>query len=101
MTSKPEIPAPVRKNGYAYGLDGFTVNKAHRESHTRLNDLLLPHSLTGKRAQKAAWEDAKRIVDKPWIEAQLKHYGIPFDSKAVISGKQASLIKALSDGLVS
>ncbi|KAL8784314.1 MAG: hypothetical protein Q9195_009093 [Heterodermia aff. obscurata] len=99
MTSKPEIPPPERKNGYAYGLDGFTVNKARRESHTRLNSLLLPENIKGKRAQKAAQEDAKRIVKKPWIEAQLKHYGIPFNSKAFVSDKQAALAQAVSDGL--
>ena len=101
MASKPEIPPPEGKNGYAYGLDGFTVNKARRESHARLSSLLLPQSIKGKRAQKEAQEDAKEIVKKPWIEAQLKHYGVSFKSRAVISEKKASLAKAVSDGLVS
>lgn len=101
MTSKPEIPPPERKNGYAYGLDGFTVNKTCRESHTRLSSLLLPESIKGKRAQNAAREEAKKTVKKPWVEAQLKHYGISVKSKLVVSEKQASLAKAVSDGLVS
>lgn len=101
MTSRPDIPPAERKKGFAYRLDGFTVNKIPRENPARLVELLLPQNIKGKRAQKASQEDAKRIVKKPWIEAQLKHYGISYNPKAVVSEKEALLVKAVSDGLVS
>ena len=101
MASKPQIPPPERKDEYAYGLDGFTVNGARRESHTRLSSLLLPERIEDEIAQAAALADGRKIIKKHWIEAQLKHYGIAFKPRAVVSDKTYLLAKAVSDGLVS
>ncbi|KAI4195795.1 MAG: hypothetical protein LQ350_006989 [Teloschistes chrysophthalmus] len=59
MATAPEAPQPLRKQGYTYGLDGFTVNKIHRAEPARLRYLLLPQSIQGVRAKKAAEEEAK------------------------------------------
>lgn len=101
MAAAPEVPKPERKEGYAYGLNGFTVNNIHREDPARLKTLLLPHLIKGKRAQEAAQKDAAAVVKKPWIIAQLKHYGHGITATTAVNEAKDLLIKRVSEGQVS
>ncbi|KAL9585250.1 MAG: hypothetical protein Q9212_001642 [Teloschistes hypoglaucus] len=99
MATVPEAPQPSRKQGYTYGLDGFTVNKIHRADPARLRYLLLPQLTQGVRAKKAAEEEAKRIIKKPWTVAQLHHYGIKTNSKVTADGARDLLSRSVAGGL--
>jgi len=101
MATAPEVPTPERKQGYAYGLDGFTANKIRREDPDRLKYLLLPQLIKDKRAQQAAQKDADSVVKKPWIIAQLKHYGYGISAAITVNEAKALLGKGVSEGHVS
>jgi hypothetical protein len=74
--------SPVTILPFSYGSNSFTVNDICRTDPTSLRDLLFPQEVHGTRAQKDAMESARKTVTKKWLEAQLHHYGIGFQSSA-------------------
>jgi len=88
-TSLPAL-APERKKGYAYDIYGFRVSGILRESSAHLKAKLGP-TVIGTAA----------TVNKKWILAQLKHYGIKPNRKADRIEVEALLRKSVYGGLVS
>jgi hypothetical protein len=86
---------PLTIPPFSYGSNGFTVNDIHRTDLTSLRDLLFPQEVRGKRAQKDAIESARKTVTKKWLEAQLHHYGIGFQSSA-----QKGVLQELLEGKI-
>lgn len=72
---------PIRSGKFSYGSNGLAVDDLRPDNSTRLLELLFPDELKGKRAQKKASDDAKKIVTKKWIVAQLELYGIKYSVK--------------------
>ncbi|KAF2817107.1 uncharacterized protein BDZ99DRAFT_564906 [Mytilinidion resinicola] len=75
--------APLRSGRFSYGSDGLMSKGRRRVDAPKLRELLFPNEVKikgGKLAQKYAEqeanEQAKRIVKKKWIIAQLTHYGV-------------------------
>lgn len=79
-------PQPEKKKGYSYDLKGFTVNGNRRESSAQLKVLLRSKS---------------DIIDRLWIFAQLRHYGIKRGTNNTKFEALALLRKSASEGLVS
>ena len=88
-TSLPAL-APERKKGYGYDVYGFRVSGILRESSARLRAQLGP-TVIGTAA----------TVNKKWILAQLKHYGIKPNRNADRIEVEALLRKSVYGGLVS
>jgi hypothetical protein len=91
---------PVTSPPFSYGSNGFTVNDVHRTDPRLLRDLLCPQDVHGKRAQKDAFESARKTVTKKWLAAQLHHYGIGFRSSAQKGVLQELLRGKIKDGEV-
>lgn len=75
---KPLPPIKATKSPFTYGQQGFRVGDIVRESPDRLQRLLFPDEVKGKREQKRAAEEAKRlkVMNRAWAEAQCQFYAI-------------------------
>jgi hypothetical protein len=77
----PQEPAPIKRKGFHYGRGGLAVGGVRRVPVEKLRELMLPENIKGVRARKCAEEEAKALCRKPWIAAQLRHYGQEVTSK--------------------
>ena len=68
---------------------------------TDLRKLLSPEELKGKRAQQKAAQDARGLIKKDWLSAQLTHYGLEHDAKMTVNELRNLLENAVKSGRVS
>ena len=100
MSVREEPLPPIRRGKFSYGSQGLTVKKSHKVDSTRLRELLFPEGIKGKRAQKKAFKDAKKIVKKDWLLAQLTHYDINHETTGSVSRLTEVLKIAVQNGKV-
>ena len=94
----PRPPTPVQSlRGFQVRHGAFTYRGIQPEQASRLNELFNHESLRLDRSQKATIEAARRMIRKPWFEAQLKLYGIDFSTGAT----KADLERILKDAVKS
>lgn len=93
--------SPTKKGGFEYGSKGFTVHGISSVNGQRLCELCSPDTIKGKRLQNKARADAKATIKKPWLIAQLRHYGIDFDTKATVGALTEALRESVQQGKVS
>ena len=99
--TEPRYPRDDATQGpFSFEASGFAINRTHRETVTRLEKLLFPESLKSERARKQARDDAS-MIDKPWIKAQLQHYGIDFSPDVDPFKAKTLLLTSVAHGLVS
>ena len=99
--SKPDSPTEdATQTPFSFGPSGFRINYVCRESVTRLRKLCFPEELKSEKARKSARHDGS-IMDRPWIKAQLQHYGIDFSPNIDPFKAKALLLTSIAHGLVS
>ena len=99
--TKPRYPNEDATQGpFSFGASGFRINDTFRESGKCLKRLLFPESLKSEKARKSARNDAS-MIDRPWIKAQLQHYGIEFSPNIDPLKAKALLLTSVAHGLVS
>ncbi|KAL9629481.1 MAG: hypothetical protein Q9164_006862 [Protoblastenia rupestris] len=81
MSVKAEALPSIRKGKFSYGSNGLTVKNCKKVDITDLRKLLFHNELKGKRAQQKAAEDARGLIKKDWLSAQLTHYGLEHNVK--------------------
>ncbi|KAF8544001.1 hypothetical protein BDD12DRAFT_817509 [Trichophaea hybrida] len=99
LTNPSDNLTSITSHGFTYNPStGALIGDASRDPESRIRALLFPHLIPtlikGKRAQKQAEKEARRLTKK-WISAQHKHYGLPFKATAKVDDLRASLIAAL------
>ncbi|KAF8248382.1 hypothetical protein K440DRAFT_626266 [Wilcoxina mikolae CBS 423.85] len=102
VTNPSDNLTSITSHGFTYNpSSGALIADISRDPESRIRALLFPHLIPtlikGKRAQKQAEKEARRLTKK-WISAQHKHYGIPFKATAKVDDLRASLIAALEAG---
>ncbi len=99
--TEPRYPAYDATQGpFSFGSSGFLIDNTSRESGKSLRRLLFPELLKNEKARQLARDDAT-IIDKPWIKAQLRHYGIDFSPDIDPFKAKALLLTSVAYGLVS
>ncbi|KAF2101295.1 hypothetical protein NA57DRAFT_53271 [Rhizodiscina lignyota] len=96
-TERPKTPEPVGFKGFTYGLDGFKAYNENRESLAEFKALLFPKQLKTVEKRRDAERRRKEKVKAPWLRAQLKHYGIEYQS----SDSVTTLEQLLKEGISS
>ncbi|KAL8729521.1 MAG: hypothetical protein Q9166_004693 [cf. Caloplaca sp. 2 TL-2023] len=89
---------PIHNGFFEYGSSGFTSHGVQVVEGPRLRELLSPENAKGKRAQKRAEEDARKLIKKPWMIAQLRLYDIPNKSSASVADLKQLLISSVKQG---
>ncbi|KAF6220216.1 hypothetical protein HO133_003348 [Letharia lupina] len=97
--TEPSYPIEDATQGpFSFGSSGFHINYTCRESVTRLKKLCFPELLKSEKARKSAQNDAS-MIDRPWIRAQLQHYGIDFSPDIDPFKAKALLLTSVAQGL--
>lgn len=91
---------PLERGHFAYGSNGFTVNGKAPVSPSLLRELMFPEQIKGKRLQKQRLEEARKIMTKPWIQAQLRYYEICFKSSEKVAELKVRLAESVKHGNV-
>lgn len=100
--TEPRYPTEGATQGpFSFGSSGFCINDTWRENGKFLKRILFPELLKSEKAKKSAQDDASMIVDRPWIQAQLQHYGIDFSPDIDPFKAKALLLTTVAHGLVS
>jgi hypothetical protein len=88
---RPQPPEPVRSGVFTYGEYGIKASGISRESVSEIRLLF----------RKNASRARVRAATKPWLTAQLKLYGIPFQKSDSAIQLKAALETAVKAGKVS
>ncbi len=99
--TKPRYPVCDATQGpFSFGSSGFSIDHTFRESGKRLRRLLFSELLKTEKARKSARDDAT-VIDRRWIKAQLRHYGVDFSPDIDPFKAKALLLTSVAYGLVS
>ncbi|KAK5994908.1 hypothetical protein PT974_03295 [Cladobotryum mycophilum] len=94
---RPEPPVLKRK-GFELCQDRFTFLGVDRVTGSRLQVLFNAPSLPLRRDKKAADEESRKLLKRPSLFAQLKHYGVEFSSTASRDKLESLLRDAVDQG---
>lgn len=95
MSDNIKALPPLQRGQFAYGSNGFTVNGIAPVSPSLLRELVFPEQIKGKRLQKQRLEEARKIMTKPWIQAQLRYYEIGFKSSCKVAELKMRLVESV------
>ncbi|KAM0255374.1 hypothetical protein ACHAQJ_005816 [Trichoderma viride] len=94
----PEAPV-LKRNGFQLFKETFSVENIDRIGGSRLRELFNPSTLKLKPVEKRhAEKESRRLFKKPFFEAQLRYYGVPFQSSAKGPTLRVLLHDAVRDG---
>ena len=96
-TPRPSTPVQSLR-GFQVHHDAFSYRGVQPEQASRLNELFNPESLQLKQGQKARIDAARRMIRKPWLEGQVKLYGISFSNGWTRATLETMLKDAVKSG---
>ncbi|KAL8871082.1 MAG: hypothetical protein Q9174_003013 [Haloplaca sp. 1 TL-2023] len=95
-----EWPKSPTEGFFEYSHDEFTVFMNYpRESHRELERLLFPEFIKCSERRLVAQTDARDILNRDWVEAQLRHYDILFPPDLDSFKMKALLVTSVAHGL--
>ncbi|KAH0491178.1 hypothetical protein TgHK011_002620 [Trichoderma gracile] len=93
----PQAPVLKRK-GFQFSDGVFSINGISCVDGPRLHELFNPETVESEFEQHDVTVEAQRLFKKPFFAAQLKYYGIPFQSSLPVAGLSALLKEAVHLG---